>query len=90
MGWVNRGDTVPEFERVMDRLQPGEISEPFQTPFGWHIVQVLDRRQYDSTAEARIAAAREAIRNRKASEAIELYVRSLRDQAYVDIRLDGR
>jgi peptidyl-prolyl cis-trans isomerase SurA len=90
MGWVSRGDTVPEFERVMDRLQPGEISEPFQTPFGWHIVQVLDRRQYDSTAEARVAAAREAIRNRKATEAIELFVRGLRDQAYVDIRLEER
>jgi peptidyl-prolyl cis-trans isomerase SurA len=87
LGWVNPGDTVPAFEEQMSRLQPGQVSEPFHTQFGWHIVQVLGRRQYDSTDEVRLAQARDAVRRRKAKEQIELFDRSLRDQAYVDIRL---
>ncbi len=87
LGWVNPGDTVPAFEEQMNRLQPGQVSEPFHTQFGWHIVQVLGRRQYDSTDEVRLAQARDAVRRRKAKEQIELFDRSLRDQAYVDIRL---
>jgi len=88
MGWVSPGDTVAAFDEQMARLQPNQISEPFRTQFGWHIVQVLGRRQYDSTDEVRTAEAREAVRNRKAKEQIELFDRTLRDQAYVEIHLD--
>jgi len=90
LGWVNPGDTVPKFEAQMKLLQPGEMSQPFHTSLGWHIVEVLDRRTHDSTAEVRVAEARAAIRSRKAKERIEFYVRGLRDQAYVDIRLDDK
>jgi peptidyl-prolyl cis-trans isomerase SurA len=89
LGWVSPGMLVPAFEREMEALKPGEISVPFETPFGWHIVQVLERRQHDSTEETRRAQAAEAIRARKMEEATELWLRRLRDEAYVDIRLDA-
>jgi peptidyl-prolyl cis-trans isomerase SurA len=88
LGWVNPGDTVPDFEQAMSTLAPNEISQPFKTSFGWHIVQVLERRQADTTAEVLRQKAREAIRQRKAREATELWLRRLRDEAYVEIRLD--
>ena len=87
LGWVNPGDLVPEFEQVMDTLSPGQISEPFQTQFGWHIVQVLDRREHDSTDDVKRARAREAIRSRKLDEARDNWLRQMRDEAYVDYRL---
>ncbi|MGB5737374.1 MAG: peptidylprolyl isomerase [Thiohalocapsa sp.] len=88
LGWVNPGDTVPEFEEEMDKLAPNEISQPFQSPFGWHIVQVLERRKQDTTDELLRLKAQDAIRERKGEEAIELWLRQLRDEAYVDLRLD--
>ncbi|MGD8275331.1 MAG: peptidylprolyl isomerase [Thiohalocapsa sp.] len=88
LGWVDPGDTVPEFEEVMDALAPGEVSEPFQSPFGWHIVQVLDRRQQDTADELLRMKAEDALRQRKAEEATEMWLRQLRDEAYVDLRLD--
>jgi peptidyl-prolyl cis-trans isomerase SurA len=88
LGWISKGDVVPEFEEQIQKLQAGQISEPFRTPFGWHLVQVLDRRQHDSTREVKEAEAREAIRRRKAAEEIDLYLRRLRDEAYVEIRLE--
>ncbi len=88
LGWVSPGDTVPEFEESMDELSPGQVSEPFKTEFGWHIVQVLERRNHDDTQEMRRGVARNAIGNRKLEEEWELYVRRLRDEAYVEIRLD--
>jgi peptidyl-prolyl cis-trans isomerase SurA len=87
LGWLNPGDTVPEFEKQMDRLAPNEISQPFKTSFGWHIVQVLERRRQDTTKEVMRLKAREAIRERKAQEAIDQWLRRLRDEAYVEIRL---
>lgn len=87
LGWVNPGETVPEFQREMDKLAPGQISEPFKTPFGWHIVQVIARRQYDDTQQYKRAKAREAIRARKQREALELWLRRLRDEAYIEYRL---
>jgi peptidyl-prolyl cis-trans isomerase SurA len=87
LGWVGPGDTVPDFEQAMGDLAPKEISEPFKTPFGWHIVQVLERRQADTTAEVMRQKAKDAIRQRKAREATELWLRRLRDEAYVEIRL---
>ena len=86
LNWVNPGDTVPEFERAMNALKPGELSQIVQSPFGWHLIQVLERRQQDVTAERQRLLARQAIRERKADEADEDWVRQIRDQAYVEIR----
>ncbi len=88
LGWVTPGDLLPKFEKEMDQLEIGQISGPFQTEFGWHIVQVLDRREQDSTEEYNKAEIRAAIRERKFEEASELYLRRLKDEAYIDIKLD--
>ncbi len=88
LGWVSPGDMVPEFEQEMDKLSLNQVSEPFQTSFGWHIAQVLERRQHDRSDEMQRIEAQKAIRERKASEEIELYMRRLRDEAFIDIRLD--
>ncbi len=86
LGWVNPGDTVPEFEKAMDALQPNELSQPIHSPFGWHLIQVLERRQQDVTQERQKLLARKAIRERKADESYQEWVRQLRDSAYVEIR----
>lgn len=88
LGWVNAGDLVPAFEEVMDSLDQNQISEPFRTQFGWHMVQVLSRRNHDATDEVQRTKAREVIKNRKAVEAGDLYIRRLRDEAYIEIRLE--
>lgn len=88
LGWVNPGDTVPEFEKAMNGLKPGEKSEPIQSPFGWHLIQVLERRTQDVTQERQRLLARQAIRERKAEEAFQDWVRQIRDSAYVELRLD--
>ncbi len=88
LGWINPGDMVPEFEQQLEGLAPGQLSQPFRTPFGWHIVQLLERRQHDSTQEVLKNSAREIIRRRKMGEETELYLRQLRDEAYVEIRLE--
>ncbi|WP_075149684.1 peptidylprolyl isomerase [Thauera chlorobenzoica] len=88
LGWVNPGDTVPEFERAMNALQPGEVSLPVKSPFGWHLIQVVERRMQDVTDERKRNAARMALRERKAEEAYEDWVRQLRDSTYVDYRLE--
>ncbi len=89
LGWSNPGELVPEFEEVMDSLQPGQISEPFRSPYGWHIVQVLGRRDYDGTEEVLHTQARRILRARKIEEQTELWERRLRDESYVEYRLDG-
>ncbi|NMF86981.1 peptidylprolyl isomerase [Aromatoleum petrolei] len=88
LGWVNPGDTVPEFERAMDALKPGEVSPPIKSPFGWHLIMVEERRMQDVTDERKRAAARNALRERKAEEAYEEWLRQLRDRTYVEYRLD--
>jgi peptidyl-prolyl cis-trans isomerase SurA len=88
LGWLSPGDTVPEFEDVMNGLAPNDVSEPFQSPFGWHIVQVLERRTQDATDDLLRLKAREAIQRRKAEEATDAWLRRLRDEAYVELRLD--
>lgn len=87
LGWTNPGDMVPEFENEMKALSANQISEPFQTQYGWHILQVLERREFDSTDEIRRTRAREFIRQRKLNEAQETWLRQLRDEAYVEYRL---
>jgi peptidyl-prolyl cis-trans isomerase SurA len=88
LGWTSPGDLVPEFEETMNKLQIGKISEPFKTNYGWHLVEVLGRRQYDSTEEVLRAQARKIIRKRKTEEETELWLRRLRDESYVEYRLE--
>lgn len=88
LGWVNQGDLVPEFEQTMNSLSINTISEPFKTSFGWHIVQVLERRQQNNSQENARVKATEAIRLRKIEEELEAWIRRLREEAYVEIRLD--
>jgi peptidyl-prolyl cis-trans isomerase SurA len=90
LGWIYPGDTVPEFERAMDALEPGRIAGPVQSPFGYHLIQV-DERRTDGVSRERIrAAARNAIRERKAAEAYQEWIAQVRDRAYVNVRLDER
>jgi peptidyl-prolyl cis-trans isomerase SurA len=88
LGWSNPGDLVPEFEEEMHRLDPGETSPPFESRFGWHIVQVLERRERDSTEEFRRAQARGHVRQRKIQEETATWLRRLRDESYVELRLE--
>jgi peptidyl-prolyl cis-trans isomerase SurA len=88
LGWRSPGELVPEFQRVMDSMELNQISEPFESTFGWHILQVLDRRKYDNTESVKRGKARQAIHNRKLSEAMQNWTRQLRDEAYVEYRLD--
>jgi peptidyl-prolyl cis-trans isomerase SurA len=90
LGWVAAGDTVAEFERVMNQLKDGEVSQPIQTPFGWHLVQVLARRSDELSEERKRANARQAIRARKADEAYQDWLRQSRDRAFVENRYDER
>lgn len=90
LGWLSPGDTVPEFERAMDALAPGQISGPVQTPFGWHLIQVLERRNADMSREHQRLEARKALRARKADEAYQEWLRQLRDRAYIEYRLEER
>lgn len=87
LGWQPPGVFAPEFQIRIDQLQPGERSAPFRSQFGWHIAEVVDRRTRDKTDESRRARAAAAIRNRKAAEEYELWLRRLRDEAYVEYRL---
>ena len=90
LGWVNPGDTVPAFEKAMNGLGLGELSEPVLSPFGWHIIQVLERRQQDMTKEASRLKARQEIRVRKSEEAYQDWIRELRDRAFVELRLEDK
>lgn len=90
LGWLSPGDTVPEFEQAMNALAPGQVSEPVQTGFGWHLIQVLERRTEDMTKERERQMARLAIRARKADEAFAEWVRQQRDRAFIEVRLDER
>ncbi|MBS1155625.1 MAG: molecular chaperone SurA [Proteobacteria bacterium] len=87
LGWLSPGETVPEFEQALDKLNPGDISPPTKSPFGLHLIQVLERRDQDVTQENRRAKARLDLRQRKAEEQYDDWVRQLRDKAYVSIRL---
>ncbi|MDR1648538.1 MAG: peptidylprolyl isomerase [Zoogloeaceae bacterium] len=87
LGWVNPGDTVPEFERAMDALADGEVSEVVQSPFGFHLIKVERRRIEDMSAEKERLSARRAIRERKMDEAYQDWLRQLRDRTHVEDRL---
>ena len=87
LGWTGPGTFVPEFEKQLAQLQPDEISQPFKTQYGWHILQLLGRRQYDNSEEVKKQQAFNIIRNSKVDEETELWLRRLRDEAYVEYRL---
>ena len=90
LGWLYQGDTVPDFEKAMDALKINQISEPVQSPFGFHLIQVLERRTEDATAERQRLAARQVLRERKSDEAYQDWVRQMRDRAYVEYRAEDR
>ena len=90
LGWLSPGDTVPDFEKAMDKLKPNEVSAPVRTPFGWHLIQVLERRKQDVTEAKRRDQARQALRERKSDEQFADFLRQLRDRTYVEYRLDDR
>lgn len=88
LGWVSPGEMVLTFEQAMNELQPGQISKPFKSEFGWHIVQVQERREQDNTEQFNRSQAFDAIRQRKVEEESQIWLRRLRDEAYVEYRLD--
>ena len=90
LGWLSPGDTVPEFERAMNRLAVKQVSEPVRSQFGWHLIQVLGRRNEDVSAERQRIEARRALRARKSDEAYHEWLRQLRDRAYIKYRLDDQ
>lgn len=90
LGWIYPGDTVPDFERVMNQLKPGEVSKPTRSPFGFHLIEVLERRVQDVSADRQRVAARQILRERKMDEAYQDWLRQVRDRAYVEFRLEER
>ena len=90
LGWISPGDTVPDFDRAMDKLSLHELSAPVRTPFGWHLVEVIERRKQDITLERRREQARRALRERKSEEQFQEFVRQTRDRAYVEYKVDER
>ena len=87
LGWTEPGTFVPEFEQVVESLEIGEISEPFRSPFGWHIVQLLERRVYDNTEDIKRMNCDAQIRNSKMEDETQLWMRRLRDEAFVVKRI---
>jgi peptidyl-prolyl cis-trans isomerase SurA len=90
LDWLYPGDTVPEFERAYRELKIGEVSQPIRTPFGYHLIQVLERRSAEMSPERLRLEARQALRERKSDEAYQEWLRQLRDQTYVEVRLEDR
>ncbi|MFC4278397.1 peptidylprolyl isomerase [Achromobacter aloeverae] len=88
LGWLNPGETVPPFEAAMNALKVGEISEPIQSPFGWHLIQVLERREKDVADEMQRMQARRILFERRSEPAFEDWLDQLHDQAYIDNRLE--
>jgi len=90
LGWVYPGDTVSEFERAFSELKPLEVSQPVKSSFGWHLIQLLERRTADASSERKRIEARRALLERKGDEAYQEWLRQLRDRAYVELRLEER
>jgi len=90
LGWVAAGDLVPDFQAAMDRLKVNEVSQPVRSPFGWHLIEVLERREQDVSKDRQRDQARLALRQRKADEQFAEFVRQTRDRAYVEIKADER
>lgn len=90
LGWIYPGDTVPEFERAMNALAIGELSQPVQTPFGFHLIQVLERRTQDASEERQRLLARQTLRERRLDDAYQDWLRQIRDRAYIEYHYDER
>jgi peptidyl-prolyl cis-trans isomerase SurA len=90
LDWIYPGDTVPDFERGYVELKIGEVSEPVRTPFGYHLIQVLERRSADMSLERRRMQARQTLRERKMDDAYQEWLRLVRDQTYVELRLEEK
>jgi len=90
LGWVSPGDLVPDFATAMDRLKINELSQPVRSPFGWHLIVVLERREQDVTKDRQRDLARNALRQRKSDEQFNEFVRQTRDRAYVEIKAEER
>ena len=90
LGWIYPGDTVPDFERAMDGLKPGEVSQPIQSPFGWHLIEVLERRTQEASTDRKRLMARQALREKRSGEAYQEWIRQLRDRSYVELRIDEK
>ena len=89
LGWVNNEELVSQFTESITKLAPNELSEPIKSQFGWHLAQILERREYDATDEFRRNQARRLVREKRLEEATDLWLRRLRDEAYVDIRMQA-
>jgi peptidyl-prolyl cis-trans isomerase SurA len=87
MGWVDPKVFVPEFSEALQMLEEGALSEPFRTRYGWHIAEVMDSRSYDTSEELKEQRCAEQIRFSKAEEEEALWLRRLRDEAFVDVRM---
>jgi peptidyl-prolyl cis-trans isomerase SurA len=87
MGWTGPGTFVPEFESVANESEIGVVSEPFRSRFGWHILEVMDRRTYDNTEDLKKENCDLKIRNSKLASESEIWQRRIRDEAYVEIRM---
>lgn len=87
LNWIDPESLVPEFRQVMAQSREGQLSEPFRSPYGWHILEVLGRRATDSSAQAREQQAMMLLRNRKYDEELQTWLRQIRDEAYVEIKL---
>jgi peptidyl-prolyl cis-trans isomerase SurA len=86
-GWTGAGTFVPEFEEVANNAETGVVSEPFRSRFGWHILEVMERRVYDNTEDLKESNCVERVRNGKLANESELWVRRIRDEAFVEIRI---
>jgi peptidyl-prolyl cis-trans isomerase SurA len=89
LGWISPGETVPEFERAMNNLQDGEVSVPIRSEYGYHLIQVLGRREAQGSIQQQMDLARQAIGQRKAEQAYSDWLRELRDSAFVEYKLGG-
>jgi peptidyl-prolyl cis-trans isomerase SurA len=87
LGWAGPGTFVPEFDAAIEKLEPGEMSEPFRSPFGWHIVELLERRVYDNTEDLKEQNCVVRIRAGKRDDEVQLWIRRIRDEAYVDVKM---
>ncbi len=89
LNWIDPNALVPEFREVMAKIPQGQLSKPFKTQYGWHVLEVLGRRATDSTSQAREQQAMTVLRNRKYDEELQTWLRQIRDEAYVEIKLPG-
>jgi peptidyl-prolyl cis-trans isomerase SurA len=87
LGWMNPGETVPAFDRAMNELAIGQLSEPIQTEFGWHLIEVQERRAQDMADQFRRNMAREALFLRRASSNFDAWLQQVRNQTFIDNRM---